>query len=237
MGKKLDAVTNFLKETKEVFGIIGAVVELLAFFVKMPGWCAIALGILGSLFILIWGWFERKNKSNPLRAVALVAILAGVITLVFFAGSGIILLASEPPSASGNVVEEDAKEYILNANPAADGLTGDYTLEFKRKADLVEIGVMPASDDLEKVESIDITTRGPVNQTNKMEELINRTTDKQIYYRVADVAPDFKVTLVTTARTKAANTTPSIRMRVYYGYGMREPLQRVRSWVFERFGQ
>lgn len=237
MATKLDAATNFLKEAKEVLGVIGVVGELVAFFVKLPGWCAIPLGILGALFILMWGWLERKNASKFIKAVARIGILAGVLTLAFFVGVGIILLTGEPPSAFGIVVDEVAREYSLSADGTGGGLAGKYPLEFTRKADLVEIGVMPASDDIGKVEKIDVTTRGPINQTNKMEELLNRNTDKQIYYRVTDPSPDFNITLETAGRLKAPNSTPGIRMRVHYKYGMREPLREARSWVFERFGQ
>ncbi len=238
MATRLSGVANFLKEAKEVLAVVGVLGEIVAFFAKLPGVYAILIGIFSSLFILMWGWFERKNAFILFKILAVIGIPAGAAGFLFFTAVGITLIVSEPPTSSfGRVVDDGVWEFSLNTKQADKRLTGHYVLELNRKADLAEIGVMPASDDLGKVEKIDISTQGPLNHTNKMVELLNKRSDTQIHYRVSDPPQDFKVTLVTTADLKAADSTSGINMRVYYKYGERDRLSEAISWVFESFGQ
>lgn len=236
MAVNLNKITGFLKEAKEVLGIVGVLGDLLAFFAKLPSGYALLPGLLGSLLIFMWGWFERNNVSNLFKTLARIGVAVGVITFVFFAAVGAVLLLSSPPTSFGRITDEKAKEFRLASGEKANSVTGQYNLKIDQDVDLVEVGVMPSPDDLNKVKELDVTTEGPIQQTNKMTLLVNRTNDTQTYYRVTDPTANFEVKLNLTVDLKEAMSSPEVGIRVYYKYGKRDLLWRVTSWVFERFG-
>src|ERR1043165_858096 len=105
-------IVDSLKGIKELLGAFGVIGNLLVFYFKFPSKYAIPLGLFGSLFIAIWGLFERNNASSILRTLAWIGIIVGVSGIIFFASVGSVVLLRDP-SSPGKVKNQEASGFDL----------------------------------------------------------------------------------------------------------------------------
>lgn len=230
MAMTVSTIVEFLKS---ILGLLGIVADILAFYPKLPSKYAIPLGLVGSLFIAIWGWLQRKNTSGLLKPLAWIGLIIGVPAVIFFVTVGTIVLLRDS-SSQGKVTVQEENALQLYSSNATNKLTGEYPIEIKHEASLVEIQIIPAPEDLAKVEDVDVLTSGPLEQTSKMTLVINKTSKTQTYYQVSSPTRDFNVRLSVAVELKEASAAPKIGMRVFYTYIVHDWLWEARSWIFRK---
>jgi hypothetical protein len=233
METTVSTIVAFLRSIKELLGCFGALGEVLAFYFRFPSKYAIPIGLVGSLFIAIWGSFELENGSSLRRTFAWVGLAVGAIGVILFVAVGSIILLRDS-SSQGKVTVQEENGFQLYSSKATNKLTGEYPIEIQHEATLVEIEIVPAPEDLAKVQDIDVLTAGPLEQTNKMTLVINKTSNTQTYYQVTSPTKDFNVRLSVTVELKEASAAPKIGMRVFYTYIVHDWLWEARSWIFRK---
>lgn len=222
-----------------MIGLLGAGGELYGVFSKLYGKYALIIFALSSSFIFIWGIVSRTEASPSLkRSLAWLAIPVGLVALVFFAVIGIVLISllGEAPAQSGKLALEHVDEFAVNSNQPANQLTGQHRLSIIREADSVEIAVAPKPQDLDAVEELYITTKGPLESANKMTLLLGATNNTQTSYRIEHPTQDFDVTLNCMVNLKRVQPSPAITVQVYYKYLKQDWLWRLQKWVYETYG-
>lgn len=225
---------------KDLMALIGFAGNLVGFLAGIPGWYSVILCLLSSLFILIWGFIEKTNDEFSLKAaLARLALIVGAILLVFFAGVGaeLISVSANPPSAFGTLLDQEANEFQISSSKRTAQVAGVYDLTFTRNADIAEVSVMPSAEDGDLIGQLSITTTGPLQDTSRMTELLNKRTSTQMSFRVQMPSQSFRVALHSTVELKTPRSAPNIRMTVHCKYGSHNWHWRFSKWVYEKYAE
>jgi hypothetical protein len=226
-----------LIDRKRAAGIIGFVGVLSAAFAQLPSTAAILIGLISSLFIFILGFLERNNKRSFFKALAIIGMIVGLATLLLFGTVGLILMGDHPSSFDNRAVDE-ARQFQLEDNQLTNQLTGQHVIKFTREADLAEIDFMPVPDDSKQVKKVSvIRVMGSTEQLGRMRQSLDKHSETQVYFKVEKPAASFDVAVEFKVDLKEASPNPSVRMLAQYKYEQRNRLWRIKSWVFEHYGE
>jgi hypothetical protein len=180
-------------EVKDLTGACGAIGELSALLIKQSG-LAVGIGVLSSLFVIIWGWLERKNQYTLVKALAILFLFIGPLTLVGFVSIGWLLFLSEVPSTVGRKLFRDSSNFELGDNQPTQYLTGQHNLKFSRESDWVEVSFMPSTTNDIGIKEINVTNiKVPQGQAHRVHELQAKNTSTEVFFGIEKPSPSFNI--------------------------------------------
>lgn len=203
----------------------------------MPGSYLMILRLLLALFLLLWGWFERRNPRPVYRSLAWIAVIFGSIITASSLAVLALLQTADPRlwAERSPVVYE--KSFTLRRQ--GDGYVGPYRPQFDRDADFAEVLIFPAAADTNRVAEL-IISRIEIAPAARESVREVREGEDDTSLSVEVVKPtsnhDFVLHLEAEARGDGA-PAPEVRLLAQYKYVKHDPFWRLRQWAHDRYGK
>ena len=222
---------------KNVAALAAAGGEILLLITTRFGSYLIALRLLLALFLLLWGWFERKNPRPFYRSLAWIAIIFGSVVTVSSLTVLALLQTANPRlwAASAPVAYE--KSFTLRKQ--GERYVGSYRPQFDRDADFAEVLILPAAADTGHVAEL-IISRIEIAPTARENVREVREGEDDVHLSVEVVAPtsNYDFVLHLEAGTRAAGLSPpEVKMLAQYKYVKHGAFWRKRQWLHDQYGK
>ncbi len=218
-----------------VLGAIGTLGEILTLFNKFPfltGYGNVKLGVILSLFLFVWGWLEKSNQRNGIRAPGIVCIIVAPFVFIYFLVVAYVLLPENRPSPIGSDIGRSTASFQLADYEAPDKLIAKYVLEIDSAADILQVIFTPSDKDQSRVIKIKvISVHAPTGRVSKL----IRSHPKEDGVLIRMPIPSLVVSVKVSAILKRGSPTTPIDVLASYRYGRKDWKWRVKRWIFGRY--